>query len=250
MKKPNKAVLDGDIIAWKAAFVADSEGDLAIDALLRGLVDKWTPDGVDHVVVALSDKDNYRKELFPPYKSNRKDVCKPDSLIAVFETIRQSFDCLTWPTLEADDILGIMASSGEAISVSIDKDLKGVPGWLMNPDKDKEPRYITEDEADEWFHIQWMAGDSTDGVPGMWKIGAKTAEKLLNEWPKENWCENILDMYEEERYAPKDAYLKVDKPEIAMGQCVRILRDENYCIEEKEITHVWVPKVGYKKLGV
>ena len=244
MKKPKIAILDGDIIAWKVAFVADIEGDLAIDSLLGGIINNWTPEDVTDIIVALSHKKNFRKEVYPAYKANRKGQDKPDSLGRVFETIEESYNCLTYPKLEADDILGIYASRGHAISVSIDKDLKGVEGWLFNPDKDEEPRYISEEEAEKWFCIQWMSGDSTDGIPGMWRVGQKTAEKLLDSWEYADWYENILEMYEEEKYKPKKSADRLDNIAISMGQCVRILQDNNYDEDKKEITTMWDPKVG------
>ena len=244
MNKPKIAILDGDIIAWKVAFVSDIEGELSIDSLLKGVVKNWTPKGVTKVIIALSDKANFRKKVYPNYKSNRKGQDKPDSLGNVFDTIEEVYDTITLPTLEADDVLGIYASRGYAISVSIDKDLRGVEGWLYNPDKDTKPRYISKEEAERWFCIQWMAGDSTDGVAGMWRVGKKTAEKLLDSWDPEDWYKNILDMYEEEEYKPKRGDNDPDNIAISMGQCVRILQDYNYNEDEKEITTMWDPKVG------
>jgi len=244
MKKPDKAVLDGDIIAWKTAYVADIEGNLAIDSLISRLVDKWTPDGASQIQVALScgKKDNFRRKIFPGYKANREDAYRPDHLKDTFEAIRDTYDCLIFPRLEADDVLGIYASSGRGISVSIDKDLKGVHGWLYNPDKNDEPYYISPEEAERWFCTQWMSGDSTDGLPGLWRIGKKTAEKLLNEWDQESWHENIREMYVDGKHVPKNTY-NVDDMYNIMGQCVRILHEENYNIETNEIIP-WKPKVG------
>ena len=72
MKKPKIAILDGDIIAWKVAFVADIEGDLAIDSLLGGIINNWTPEDVTDIIVALSHKKNFRKEVYPAYKAGLK----------------------------------------------------------------------------------------------------------------------------------------------------------------------------------
>jgi len=243
MKKPNKAILDGDILAWKIAFVVDAEGDLAVDGLLAGLVKKWTPDGIKEVKIALSSKKNFRKKSLPAYKENRKDVYKPDSLSMVFQTIRDSHEYLVLPELEADDILGIYSSGGKAISVTIDKDLKGVPGWHFNPEKDKKPSYISNEEAERWFCIQWMAGDSTDGISGLWRVGKKTAEKFLDEWEYEDWYKNIVELYNEDKYKPKGKH-DVEDIAKAMGQCVRILRDGDYNLKDKEIINMWSPKDG------
>ncbi len=243
MDKPEIAVIDGDIIAWKSAFVADSGGSMVLDGVIGSLIRKWTPKGTKEIIVALSDKANFRKELFPDYKSNRSSVVKPDNLGLAFETLRDRYEVETLPELEADDILGIYSSSGKGISISIDKDLKGVPGWYWNPEKDKQPYLITPEEAEKFFCVQWMAGDSTDGIPGMWMVGKKTAEKLLDGCIDEEWHELITEMYKLEQYAPRKDYGEID-PCIAMGQCVRILQHTNYDMKKKEITELWHPKVG------
>lgn len=244
MKKPSEAILDGDIIAWKAAFVAEVEGSLAIDSLISRIVDKWTPSCVSSIKVALScsKKDNFRRHLFPGYKKNREAAYRPDCLLETFEALRDTFDCLVYPKLEADDVLGIFASSGKGISVTIDKDLKGVSGWLYNPEKNDEPYYISPEDAERWFCTQWMSGDSTDGLPGLWRIGKKTAEKLLDEWDEENWHANIAEMYSEGKHVPKNDY-EIENLCKIMGQCVRILHKENYNLKTEEITY-WEPKVG------
>jgi DNA polymerase-1 len=150
-----------------------------------------------------------------------------------------------YPTIEADDILGIHASSGEGIAVSIDKDLLGVHGWYYNPEKNDEPYYISKEDADRWFCIQWMAGDSTDGIPGLWRIGEKTAVKLLDEWEQDQFYENIQEMYAEGKHSPENKY-EVDDMALAMARCVRILQDGDYNIEKHEV-NLWTPKLGYKK---
>ena len=243
MKKPKTAVIDGDIIAWKSAFVADSEGEAVLDPIIGSLMKKWVPKGITKTIVAISDKDNFRKEIFPDYKSNRANVAKPDALGKAFDTIKDRYEVMILPELEADDILGIYASSGKGIAISIDKDLKGVPGWNWNPEKDKKPHLISKNEAEKFFCIQWMCGDATDGIPGMWMVGKKTAEKLLDEVKDDQWHELVVGMYKLEQHAPRKDYGDID-PCVAMGQCVRILQDYNYDMEEQKIIELWLPKVG------
>ena len=54
--------------------------------------------------------------------------------------------------LEADDLIGMLVSSGQAIGVTVDKDLRQVPGWHWNPDKESEPFEVTEDDANHYFY--------------------------------------------------------------------------------------------------
>ena len=224
MKKPDKCILDGDILVWKAAHVAEVEGSLAIDSLLSRLIDKWIPECTPRFEVALScgKKDNFRRDIFSRYKENREGMYKPDCLRETFEAIRDTYNCLVYPKLEADDVLGIHASEGTGISVTIDKDLRGVRGWLYNPDKNDEPYYISEEEAEKWFCTQWMTGDSTDGIPGLWQVGIKTATKLLDEWEREDWHANIIEMYTEGKHVPKNKDNLENLYEI-MGQCLSLI---------------------------
>ena len=244
MKKPNKIILDGDILVWKTAFWADTEGAGSIVPKLKWYIKKWTPEGIDKVEVALSCKrrDNFRMDSYPKYKSNRDGTFKPETLYDTYEAIQDIAKCLSRPRLEADDIMGIYASCGKAIAVSTDKDMRGVRGWHWNPTKEDEPLFISKEEAERFFCIQWMAGDPTDGVPGLWRIGHKKAAKMLDELDPEDWHKYIMDAYTEEKYH-KD---EVDNPEalaIATGQCVRILHKENYNLKTNKITP-WLPKVG------
>lgn len=244
MKRPNKAILDGDILVWKTAFWADTEGVDSITPKLRYLVRKWTPKDIDKVEVALSCKrrENFRMEAYPQYKSNRDGTFKPETLYDTYEIVQDLFKCLKRPCLEADDIMGIYASCGKAIAVSTDKDMRGVNGWHWNPTKEDEPACISRADAERFFCIQWMAGDPTDGVPGLWRVGHKKAAKMLDEWETDEWHSKIMKAYTKEKYHKEP----VDNPEqlaIATGQCVRILHKENFNLRTNKITP-WVPKVG------
>ena len=246
MKKPNKAVIDGDIIVYKAAFWAEIEGIDTLEEKVNYDMKKWTPEGVDDIEVALScsRKQNFRRKVWPNYKRNREEMHTPDCLPDVYDYITDTFNVIRDNTIEADDLLGVYASSGKAIAVTIDKDLKGVQGWHYNPAKDKEPVLITKKEADAFFCKQWMSGDSTDGIPGLWRIGPKKAEKFLKEWKKKDWHKNILEMYADDKYIPRDLH-GVDPEEIGkvMGQCVKILDSRHYSLKTNKIT-MWCPKVG------
>jgi DNA polymerase-1 len=244
MTIPTTALLDADIIAYKAACFIDNEGVDELESRLDQDVINWTPDGIDDVTLAFScsRKKNYRRDFWPSYKSHRDATDSPDSLSMCREYLTDTYPTLTEPRLEADDILGIYVSRSEMIGVTIDKDLKCIPGYHWNPDKDKDIRHVSEGEADIFFLIQWMAGDATDGIPGLWRIGPKKAEKFLEEWAEEDWEQSIIDLYGVEKYYPKGG--EVDP--LAMARCVRILRDGDYDFKTKEIK-LWCPMVGYNE---
>lgn len=248
MKRPKKAMIDGDILVYHTAYWAESQDPDQFPAKLDSLMEQWIPDGVsrDDITVALScsRSDNFRKQQWPKYKDNRKDSYVPEYLQDVRDWIQEAYDCMLLPSLEADDILGIYSSKGTHIAVTIDKDLQGTPGWHYNPDKDDDARYISEEEAYTFFCKQWMMGDTTDGIPGLWRVGPKKADKLLDEWDKQAWEENILEMYESDKYKLRED-CDIPYPDIAivMARCVKILTIDTYDLDNNEIK-LWCPKVG------
>jgi hypothetical protein len=119
MKKPKTAVLDGDILVYKAAFWADMEGIDELPDRLKYDVKKWTPKGCKPVLAfSCPRSQNFRRRFWPDYKAHRDDTMQPDSKDYAVEIIVDGFDVVEYPQLEADDIMGIEASAGDAIAVT------------------------------------------------------------------------------------------------------------------------------------
>ena len=88
----------------------------------------------------------------------------------------------TWqyPGYEADDLVGILATAiPNCLIVSNDKDLNQIPGNHYDPQKNKLFT-VTVDEARKQKYMQWIHGDSVDGIPGIPGIGPRKAEKFLD----------------------------------------------------------------------
>jgi hypothetical protein len=142
--------------------------------------------------------------------------------------LRDNCTCLEDDGLEADDLMGMYKSSLRAVCVTIDKDLQQVPGYWWYPPVDPDSpvgdvQYTTVEQADYWFHRQWITGDSTDNIPGIWKLGPKKAEALLSQTLPRNHTPLVLSLYE--RRATKDGGIYTYDDAVAMGVAVRILRD-------------------------
>nr|WP_274017752.1 exonuclease [Vibrio parahaemolyticus] len=142
---------------------------------------------LDKVVMCLTDDHNWRKDVLPTYKSNRKDVRKPVGLAELKRRLGEHYETYLRPSLEADDVMGILATwkgfhpDYRKIVISEDKDMKTLPVWLYNPAKDFEPWFNSEEDAD-FFHLcQTLAGDVTDGYSGCPSIGMDTAKQLLKD---------------------------------------------------------------------
>ena len=225
MSQPTLAILDGDIIAYKAAFWAESMGPEDLDARLQHDVAEWLPAGCTSSIIALScrRKDNFRRHWLPEYKANREGKVTPTYLGDAIQFLRDNYRCVEADQLEADDLMGINKAMGTHVCVTVDKDLLSVPGWSMNPNKlDEGLIYTPLQTADFNFYRQWLTGDSTDGVAGCWKVGPKKAEDILNEATPVNWEAAALATYEQR--PNKDGGRYTWDEARAMGVAVRILR--------------------------
>lgn len=135
------------------------------------------------IVFCLSDpKENFRKDVLPTYKGNRNNSAnRPCLFTFIREWIMHNTECRWEPRLEADDLLGIMATGPErALMVSIDKDLLTIPGTLYNPETLK-PQATTAEEAQYNHFKQTLIGDAVDNYKGCPGIGAVKAVRLLDE---------------------------------------------------------------------
>ena len=236
-------LIDGDVIAYTAASAVEREYDWGDDlwtlhsdvgearnkatAQIEALGEKLK---ADHVVIAFSDKENFRKTIYPDYKGNRKDKRKPIALKELKEWIGEQYETWVRPGLEGDDVLGILSTHpkmfpGEKIIVSIDKDFKTVPGYFFNPDKDTQPQFIDFMDANYWHMMQTLTGDATDGYPGCPGIGPKTAEKLLD-CPHDSMWDVVAEAYKKKGLTLEDA--------ITQARCARILRCTDYDFKKKE----------------
>ena len=240
------AVLDGDILAYKAAWWADKEGIDMLEGRLHMDLDSWGK-GHDSVVVAFScpREQNYRRDYFPLYKMNRSGRPEPECLSYAIEIIEDRCKTIRRPRIEADDILGMMASAKLGTAVTIDKDLRCVPGWHWNPEREHEPVWVSEEEADLNLYKQWVSGDLTDNIFGVWNYGPKKAEKLLNNTPREEWDQLVYELYlNNPRPEGKeiDIITQMSPDEYALSQaiCVRILRTGEFNKENEEVS-VWNP---------
>lgn len=252
MEKITTAILDGDIIAYRAAFWADKEGIDDLPYRIRNDIKKWSPPTIGNIIVAMScpRKNNFRRDHWPQYKEHRDNFKKPDAMAYALELIyEQNSSAVCVDRLEADDLIGMMVSSGEAIGVTVDKDLRQIPGWHWNPDKEKYPICQSKWNANKFFFNQWMSGDSTDNIWGLWRVGPKTADKFLDEVVEDKgtadaWEQAIMDRYLEEDWdrRPEKRTPDISKYEYALAQarCVRILRDGDYNKETGEV-NLWSP---------
>jgi DNA polymerase-1 len=234
-------LIDGDIIAYKAAASAETpidwgdglwtlhsfESDVAIriEDQIQKLVDEAP---VQDCIVALSDKENFRKELVTYYKANRKNTRKPMLLTWAREFMMSKYNTVIYRRLEADDVLGILGTSNpDTIIWSEDKDLLTIPArhWING-----EVVTISEAEANYNFAYQTLVGDSTDNYSGCPTVGPKTANKLLSSGC--GW-DTVVTAFKSKGLSEEVA--------LENARLARILRNGEYDTDTGEVK-LWQPK--------
>lgn len=191
-------IIDGDPYAFKAALanefsIDDGDGwimaachiDQAVARTvheLKQLAEQFSA----QIVFCWSGLQNpcFRHQL-GEYKAKRKTAVRPLGIQEIKTALAAHFESYWLPNIEADDVIGILATDPtfkpgcEKVIVSIDKDLKTIPGLFFNPDKMDAPEHRTQQQADLFFYAQAIAGDIADGYTGAPGFGMQTAEKLL-----------------------------------------------------------------------
>jgi DNA polymerase-1 len=189
-------LLDADLLAYRATAAHERRYDwsgngqksVAADEEAARQVAAETVDHLadtlraDDVIICLSDDFNsFRKDrIDPTYKAVRDNVERPQHLYDLKEWLAGEYPHERWKALEADDVMGIIATdptrTDERIIVSDDKDLQTIPGKLYRQGK---LRHISVEEADRFHLWQTIVGDTTDGYPGLPGSGPVAAEELL-----------------------------------------------------------------------
>lgn len=231
------ALIDGDILIYKAACGAEkpirwpdgvwtySADEATGFSLFEGLLGAVLTelDTVDYTVCLSDPKENFRKKIYPQYKENRKSTKKPLLLGAIREYVESKHPCSASDTLEADDIMGVLATCGmypDPVIVTIDKDLEQIPVKVYNPDKQEMSLPEFRDPY-RFFMQQVLTGDPVDNFPGCPGIGKKTVDKLFKDIndPDALWgC--VVQQYEKKGLTQADA--------LVQARCAYILQSDNY----------------------
>ena len=241
-----KLLIDADYIVYKSCAAAETEIDFSDDVILvtsnfsdalsatnrelTKIKDKFG--AFSEVILFFSDSKNFRKKILPSYKGHRNRK-KPCGYKRVINALRVTHEVIIMPELEADDAMGIYATQYPGnIIVSPDKDMKQIPGELYNLD---EGFTISEEEGAKWHLIQTLAGDQTDGYPGVPGIGVKRAVALFE---KEGYSWKTVV----KAFADKDlnAYTAIQNARLA-----RILTVDDYDFDKQEPI-LWSPSSDYQ----
>ena len=236
MRNDRTLLVDGDIVAYKAATVAETpidwgDGFWTLHAFEQDVIQNMSTfineikeqSKCNKIITCISGDNLYRKEVAPYYKANRKGTRKPMLLNFAKKYLMDNFNGMSEDRLEADDLLGILGSNDLSTVIwSADKDLLTIPAYHLLDGKVVE---VDEEEADYWFLYQTLVGDATDGYKGCPSIGAKTADKLLQD-NGATW-QTVVDAYASKGLGEEIA--------LENARLARILRDGEYNFKTKKV---------------
>jgi len=158
----------------------------------------------EHMVVVFDAKGKtFRNDLYPDYKANRPPMPDElrDQIEPLLEIIRaMGYPLMIVPDVEADDVIGTLASKydGKVIISTGDKDM----AQLVTEDV-----HLINTMSNSYHDIQGvidkygvpperirdylaLMGDTSDNIPGVPKVGPKTAVKWLTEY---GTLQNVMD---------------------------------------------------------
>ncbi len=164
--------------------------------MLRRLVLDYKPDYLACVFDAKGK--TFRDDMYPEYKAHRSPM--PEELAQQIEPLYQAIRALGWPLLivpgvEADDVIGTLArqASSQGIDTVIstgDKDLTQLVNRQVTLINTMSNEKLDSAGVKEKFGVPperivdylSLIGDSVDNVPGVEKVGPKTAVKWLAQY--------------------------------------------------------------------
>lgn len=247
-KQPITGLVDADIVAYTYA----STGEVKVDWDNDGEVEQYAVDPrvlesridsslvklkaqlkADELIICLTDTQNFRMSVLPSYKMNRKGMTKPLHLAYAKEYMASNYRTYIRPYLEADDVMGILAThpkliKGKKVIYSTDKDMKTIPAWLLNPNRTSKPELITPHNAMLYHMEQTLTGDPTDGYIGCRGVGKVGAAKALEDCKdySEAWQE-VVKVYESKGLTKADA--------LVQARVARICQWQDYDYKNNEV---------------
>ena len=183
------SLIDGDIVQYRGAWASNNDPLGIAIARTDEMIDRILHDTkAETFEIYMSDDDtnNYRYQIDPTYKANRKDVARPVWYKEIKDHLFEKWNAELSLGMEADDSLGINQMKAHAanqeddcVICSIDKDLMQIPGNHYNFVK-KEWKDVSFVEGTRQLYFQLLIGDTSDNVKGVNRIGPVKAGKLLD----------------------------------------------------------------------
>jgi 5'-3' exonuclease len=199
------AHIDADILVYRVGFASD-KNDEPLEyclATMKKSIEKIIKNTkCDEYKLYISGKENFRDEVatFQPYKGNRLDAKKPKYYNEMRQYLKDVQMAEETDGIEADDAIGLAMTREGAendICVSIDKDLDMIPGVHYNFVKD-EFYIVDEEQAAINFAMQLLSGDSSDNIPGLYRLTGQKATKAIKDEIKDRYIHSVKECIEDD----------------------------------------------------
>ncbi|GBE09122.1 DNA polymerase I [bacterium BMS3Bbin11] len=205
MSKPPIILVDGSSYLYRAFHAMpglnNSEGQptgaiYGVINMTRSLLKQYQPEYIAMVFDAKGK--TFRNDLYEEYKANRPPM--PDELRSQVPFLYEIIEAMGLPLLviegvEADDVIGTLAAQAVENSVEVlistgDKDMAQLVNEHVTLVNTMDNRVMDVEgvkarfgvSADRFIDYLTLVGDPSDNIPGVPKIGPKTAAKLLEEF--------------------------------------------------------------------
>ncbi len=189
-------LIDGTNYLYRAFYALDMPNGAVygITNMLKSLIKDYQP--VYAAIVFDAKGSNFRHSLFPEYKANRAKM--PDELKTQIPYVHEMAQALGFPLLmedgvEADDVIGTLALQAQAAGMQVliftgDKDFAQlVNSQITIVDTMKKTNFDVSAVIEKFgiapeLIVDYLSlvGDKVDNIPGVYKVGPKTAVKWLN----------------------------------------------------------------------
>lgn len=207
MKQPQLILIDGSSYLYRAFYVPQLKRMQTSSGQPTGavfgtvnMIKSLMAEYPDSNIVAIFDAKgkNFRHELYEDYKANRPPM--PDELRSQIDYVHRGIKAMgiplvATPGVEADDVIGAYAKQASDLGQTVlvasgDKDLAQIVNdnvslidtmkkVIMDPAGVEEKFGVRPDQIIDYLALM---GDSSDNVPGVPKVGPKTAVKWINEY--------------------------------------------------------------------
>ena len=131
---------------------------------------------------------------------------------------------------EADDLLGIMQfQEKDTVIVSVDKDLRMIPGYHLDMAdmREKEVEYVDPTEGLRNFYTQLVMGDRTDNIPKLPGLGNAKAPRVVKGLKtREDMFMAVFKAYQNYYGDSQETALKIWKMLVERGTLLWIRRLE------------------------
>jgi DNA polymerase-1 len=202
---PKLVVVDGSSYLYRAFHalpdLRTSRGEptgaiRGVISMLRRLIEDGKPDYFGIVFDAPGK--TFRDDWYPQYKANRTPM--PDDLSRQIEPLHELIAVHGWPLImvagvEADDVIGTLVRQAEALGIDSvistgDKDLAQLISPKITLVNTMSNEMLDVDSvvakfgvrADQILDLLALTGDAIDNIPGVPKVGPKTAAKWIAQY--------------------------------------------------------------------